>query len=333
MKAATKPRVYTILLNWNNYEDTKTCLESLQQATYSNLRIVVVDNGSADGSGQRLRQEFPQHPFVFNEGNLGFSKGCNRGTRVALEDKDCAYVLLLNNDAVVPPNFLEQAIDNAEADSGIGLVGGKVLHSPESKVISYAGGHIDRLRGQVVIRGFNEKDRGQYDEAGEVGFVTGAFMLIKREVLERVGLLPEEYFFGIEEWDYSLHVQQAGYKLYYVPEFVAYHKGDGSHWNYDPRFNYVSYRSKLIFQEKYLPKGLFPVWRIILCLYAKYRAKRVWRRIAQKYDTERDRKGSFDDMQFAFIKAIKDHRKDELCEETLFRFDEALKKRKGTATK
>jgi len=333
MSPANKPMVYTVVLNWNNYEDTKKCLESLQQATYPNLRIIVADNGSPDGSGKRLQSEFPQHLYVFNEGNLGFSKGCNRGIRVALDDKECAYVLLLNNDAEVPPGFLEKAIDCAEGDDRIGLVGGKVLQSRESKVITYAGGHIERLRGTAVIRGFNEIDRGQYDQAEEVGFVTGALMLIKREVLERAGMLPEEYFFGTEEWDYSLHAQRAGYKLYYVPEFVAYHKGDGSHWNYDPRFNYISYRSKLIFQEKYLPRGLFPIWKTVVSFYAKYRAKHVWRRLANKYDTERDRKASFDDMQFAFIEAIKDHRKDELCEETLFRFDEALKKRKRAATK
>jgi GT2 family glycosyltransferase len=333
MKAAREPRVYTIILNWNNYEDSKKCLESLQQATYPDHRIVVVDNASTDGSGKRLQQEFSRHEFVFNEGNLGFSRGCNRGIHAALKDKDCAYVLLLNNDAVVPPNFLEKAIESAEGDSRIGLVGGKILHSPESKVISYAGGHINRWRGMVIIRGFNEKDRGQYDEACEVGFVTGAFMLIKREVLEKVGLLPEEYFFGVEEWDYSLHVKQSGYKLYYVPEFVAYHTGDGSHWNYDPRFNYIGYRSKLIFQEKYLPKGLFPFWKMIFYVYAKYRAKRAWQKLAKKYDTEKDRKASFDDTQFALIKAIQDHRKDNLTEETLARFDEALKGRKKAVAK
>lgn len=333
MKATNKPRIYTIVLNWNNYEDTRKCVESLQEATYPNLKIVVVDNGSSDGSDKRLREDFPEHAFVPNQANLGFSRGCNTGIRVALEDQDCAYVLLLNNDAVVPPGFLEKASDSAERDGRIGLVGGKLLHSPESKVISYAGGHIDRWRGRVVIRGFNEKDRGQYDKAGEVGFVTGALMLIKREVLEKVGLLPEEYFFGVEEWDYSLTVQQAGYRLYYVAEFVAYHKGDGSHWNYDPRFNYVGYRSKLIFQEKYLPKGLFPVWKIVLFFYARFRARSVWRKMARDLDAEKDKKAPFDDMEFALIKAIKDHGKDELGEETLFRFDEALKKRKKTATR
>jgi len=328
MHSANSPRVYAIVLNWNNYEDSKKCLESLQRATYPNLRTIVVDNGSADGSADRLREEFSQHLFVLNKANLGFSRGCNSGIRIALEDRDCVYVLLLNNDAIVVPDFLEKAVEKAEADSGIGLVGGKLLHSPESKVISYAGGDIDRWRGRVVIRGFNEKDCGQYDEACEVGFVTCAFMLIKREVLNKVGLLPEEYFFGVEEWDYSLHVRQTGYKLYYVPGFAAYHAGDGSHWNYDPRINYIAYCSKLIFQEKYLPRGLFPVWKVILFLYAKYRAKHTWRKIARELGTEIERKAPFDDMQFAFLEAIKDHRKDDLSEETLIRFGEVLMKAK-----
>src|SRR6185503_1441984 len=159
--------------NWNNYEDTKKCVESVEQATYPNLKIVVVDNASADGSGKRLEMSFPQHRFVSNEKNLGFSRGCNSGIRAAIKDKDCAYVLLLNNDAIVPPQFLERAIEEAEKNNQIGLVGGKILTSAETRRIWYAGGDIDRWRGQVTIRGFNEIDNGQYDEPCEVGFVTG----------------------------------------------------------------------------------------------------------------------------------------------------------------
>src|SRR2546421_4881319 len=193
------PRVWAIVLNWNNYDDTKSCLESLQQATHCDLKIIVVDNASADGSGKRLQQEFGQHRFVFNEANLGFSRGCNRGIRVALEDEHCAYVFLINNDAVVNPDSISEAVSAAEADERIGLVSGKVLFSEKRNTIWYAGGHIDLWRGRTVTRGFGEIDSGQYESACEVGFVTGAMMLIKREVLERVGLLPEEYFFGIEE--------------------------------------------------------------------------------------------------------------------------------------
>jgi GT2 family glycosyltransferase len=328
MDAASKPRVYVIILNWNNYEDTKNCLESLQRATYPNLKIVVVDNASADGSGKRLQQEFNQYQFLFNEKNLGFSKGCNAGIQAAMKDEACRYVLLLNNDAIVAPQFLEKAIETAEANDDIGMVGGKIFHSPDSKVLSYAGGYVNRWRGQTIVRGFSEIDEGKYDEPCEVGYIIGALLIIKRSVLESAGLLPEEYFFGVEDLDYCLTVRFKGYKLYYVPQFVAYHTGDGSHWTWNPKYVYNAYRGKLILLQKHLPVGLFPIWKLLLTFYAKFLAKRMWARLANKYGYDKDKEVLYEDMEFALIKAIQDHRKDDLCEETLVRFDEALKRRK-----
>jgi GT2 family glycosyltransferase len=334
MADVNQPVVYVVVLNWNNYEDTQKCIASLLAASYPALRIIIVDNGSADQSGKRLHVDFPQLQFIFNEKNLGFSRGCNAGIRAALNDTACAYVLLLNNDAEVPAHFLEAAIDAASADDRIGLVGGKILHSAESKVIAYAGGDITRWRGQLIIRGINEVDRGQYDQPDEVGFVTGAFMLITRQVLETVGPLPEEYFFGTEEQDYSFNVRRAGYKLYYVPEFVAYHIGDGSHWNWDPKFVYNGYRNKLIFQEKYLPAGVFPIWKLIFGFYARHLARRFWMHLANKYGYDKGRTVSYEDMEFALLRAIADHGKNILSEETLNQFEESLKARKnGTAAK
>lgn len=329
----THPRVYVVILNWNNYKDTKKCVESVQQATYPDIKTIIVDNASTDGSGERLRREFPQHRFIGNERNLGFSRGCNRGIADAMKDEGCAYVLLLNNDATVSPDFLEKAVETAEQDSRIGLVGGKILNSPQSKLLAYAGGQVNLRRGTVVIRGFGEEDHGQYDEACEVGFVTCAFILIKREVLERLGPLPEEYFFGVEEWDYSYNAQRNGYKLYYVPEFVAYHKGDGSHWNYDPRFAYIAARSRLIFQEKYLPKALFPFWKLTYYAYLKFRAKRSWHKLSEAYDYTNVDRALLDDVQFASLKALEDHGKDDLTEETLARFGEVMKNRKKAVAK
>lgn len=324
----SQPQVWVVILNWNCYEATRRCLESLQKATYPKLKILIIDNASSDGSGQRLQEEFNQYSFVFNEANLGFSKGCNAGIRLALEDAGCSYVLLLNSDAQVAPGFLEKAVERAQADDRIGLISGKVLRSFESKKIWYAGGDISLWRGAVIIRGHGATDEGQYDKPGEVGFVTGAFLLIKREVLEKVGLLPEEYFFGVEEMDYSLKVRQSGYKLYYVPEFLAYHEGDGSHWNSDPKFVYNGYRSKLIFQEKYLPHGLFPLWKMVFTIYAKYFARRSWVRAKARKGYDQDRDTPWDDMEFALSQAIKDHRTNTLSEETLVWFEEALRKKK-----
>jgi len=322
------PRVYVIILNWNNFADSKRCLESLFEATYPALRIIVVDNASKDGSGKQLEAQFPDLRFIFNDKNLGFARGCNVGIRAALEDEHCDYVLLLNNDAVATPNFLERAVETAEQQADIGMVGGKVLLLPEVKTFWYAGGHVDLWRGRVHIRGFCEEDHGQYDTPTAVGFVTGALALIKREVLERVGLLPEEYFFGIEELDYSVAVLRAGYTLFYVPDFLVYHKADGSHSNYLPKYVYNGYRSKLILQEKYLSKPAFMLWKMAFRFYARYLVTRTWQRLKNEDSRQQDKRVPVDDMKFALQKAFEDHGKDMLSEETLARFEEELERRK-----
>jgi GT2 family glycosyltransferase len=303
-------------------------LESLLGATYLNLKIIVVDNASKDGSGKQLQAHFPDLPFIFNGRNLGFARGCNVGIRAALEDQRCAYVLLLNNDAVATPNFLERAVETAEQRPDIGMVGGKVLLLPEVKTFWYAGGHIDLWRGRVHVRGFCEEDHGQYDTPTAVGFVTGALALIKREVLEKVGLLPEEYFFGIEELDYSVAVMRAGYTLFYVPDFLVYHKADGSHSNYHPKYVYNGYRSKLILQEKYLSKPSFILWKMVFKFYARYLATRTWQRLRNEDSRQQDKRVPFDDLKFALQKAFEDHGKNTLSEETLARFEEELERRK-----
>ncbi len=320
------PRIYAIVLNWNRYDHSSVCIESLQACEYPELKLIIVDNASVDDSGKRLQTRFPEHAFVFNQENVGFARGCNAGIRVALKDPACAYVLLINNDATLAARGLQYAVEAAESDPQVGLVGGKVWQSADSKVLWYAGGHIVRWQGQAHGRGFGEVDRGQYDEACDVGFVTGGLMLIRREVLNRIGLLPEEYFFGVEEWDYSLAVMRGGYRLRYVPTFTAFHKGDGSHWNFDPKFVYNYYRNKLIFQEKYLPKGLFLVWKLIFRLHSKYLARRAMTKLVRGY--EKENLVPFDDLDFARAEAIRDHGSNRLTESTMAAFEEKLKKRK-----
>jgi GT2 family glycosyltransferase len=177
------------------------------------------------------------------------------------------------------------------------------------------------------VRGFREDDRGQYDEPQEIGFVTGALALIKREVLEGVGLLPEEYFFGVEEIDYSVAVRRAGYKLLYVPGFLVYHSSDGSHSNYDPKFVYNGYRSKLILQEKYLSKPAFVLWKAVFRFYGKYLAAHTWQRLRDEDFGQPDKRVPLDDMMFAFERAFADHGKNVLSEESLNRFEAELRQR------
>lgn len=266
-EARVWPKVAIIILNWNGYEHTSRCLDSLLQIRYPNHEIVVVDNGSTDGSAQRLRDSFPQCSFVFNTRNLGFSGGCNTGIQHALREA-ADYVLLLNNDAVLAPDALGPAVDVMEKDRSVGLVGGKVYYLDQPRVFWYAGGSISRLWGRAIVRGKDREDRGQYDKVCEVGFVTGAMMLISRRVLETVGMLEEAYFFSTEECDYSVVVRQAGYKLLYVPEFISYHATWGSHRGFaDPKIWYCVFRCRLIFQARFHSKAYFRLWVLVFLGY------------------------------------------------------------------
>ena len=318
------PKVSFIILNWNNYEISKMCINSLDKITYPNYDIIIVDNGSNDNSGKKLQKELANCKVILNTENLGFARGCNVGIRYAME-KGADYVLLLNNDSIIEEKlFLEPAIQVAESDNRIGLVSGKIYYQRNPKKIWYAGGYISLLRGQAIVRGLHEVDKGQYDKVSEVRFATGALLLIKREILKKVGLLPEEYFFGQEEWDYSLTIRRAGYKLYYVPNFTSYHKADGSHRNSDPKYVYNSYRNKLIFQQKYLPPTIWFFWKIFFILYYKYIAK--WR-----LKKVHGGKADIQDLLIALKIAIKDHKKEGiriLTEQDMLKFGAELNKSK-----
>jgi len=290
-------KVGIVVLNWNTYDETRECLLSLRQATYPNREVILVDNASADGSGHQLHLDFPECSFIANPTNLGFARGANVGIRYALA-RGSDYILLLNSDSLVEPGFLEPAVELAERHATVGLVSGKIYLKDRPGYLWYAGGHVSVIRGQVKVFGWHERDDGRFDRVREIGFATGALLLIKRVVLERVGLLPEEYFFGTEEWDYSVTVRRAGYRLYYVPQFVTYHRSDGSHRNLEAKYLYNGYRNRLIFQEKFLPAPAFHIWKSAFVIYHKYLARK---RLAHLGDTV------YRDSWRALQAAIRDH--------------------------
>jgi GT2 family glycosyltransferase len=257
-----QPLVYIVVLHWKNYERTRNALRSLAGISYANYRVIVVDNSSGNGSVERLEAEFPHHKFLLNEANLGFGRGSNRGLQAA-HNKGANYVLLLNNDMEVDPHFLEPAVAAAESNKQIGLVTGKILYGDRRDVIWQAGGEIDRLRIQGRPRALNEMDVGQCDEVCETFWASGAMLLIPGRTIERVGFLPEEYFFGVEEWDYSTAVIAAGLKILYVPMFKGYHYAGGNYKAGDPiLIVYNGIRNKLVFAQKYLSAPAWFLWRV-----------------------------------------------------------------------
>lgn len=259
-------QVVVIVLSWNHAEHTIKCLSSLQESP-GPVPVIVVDNGSNDNSVSIISSRYPAVTVLALPANLGFARGVNLGIQFALEHLDYARVfVILNNDAEVRPATLLQGARLIDSDPSIGLLTGKIVHSDGR--IWYGGGRIRRWRGSTKISGAGEPDRGQVDRARDVTAVSLAFAFVRRDVFTSVGILAENYFFGQEEWDYSLRVARAGLRLRYEPSLECIHGGDGSHDNNAPEYVYLGYRHKMIFQQTYLTGLGFQVWRILFRLYA-----------------------------------------------------------------
>ena len=207
----TRSPVTVVVLNWNGFEDTRRCVESLRRLDYPSLSIIVVDNGSTDDSAARIEAELPEVELIRSERNLGFAGGVNLGIRRALEG-DAAYVWLLNNDATAEPGTLSALVDEAERDEHVGIVGG-VLRDPSGRV-EWGGGRINRWTG--VSRPARPGRRLDY--------VSGACMLVRRAVFDEVGLFDEAFFFYFEDADLCARARQAGWRLAVAPEARVEHE-------------------------------------------------------------------------------------------------------------
>ena len=198
--------VAAVVLNWNGFEDTKLCVESLR-AQDSPLEIVVVDNGSEDGSADRIERELPDVRLIRSEHNLGFAGGANLGIRAAVRrGADCLW--LLNNDAQAAPGALEALLAELDRDPRVGIVGGVLSEA-------FGGGRIGMWTGTTRF----------VQEPGErLDYVTGGCMLLRREMLETVGLFDDRFFFYFEDADLCLRARQAGWRLAVAPDAHVEHE-------------------------------------------------------------------------------------------------------------
>jgi hypothetical protein len=209
-----------IIATWN-YPKIDRCLESLkkEQKRCKNLKVVVVDNASENNEAERIRKKF-SFDTIRNKKNEGFAKGNNIGIRYALKKSSPDYIFLLNNDTEVKRNAIKDMVEFAESNKDARIVGCKLLY-PNGR-IQHAGGWIKPYG--MGHYGNNEKDFEQYDKIKEVDYVTGAAFLIKKEVLEKIGLLDEGFSpFFREEVDFCFRAREAGFKVFYYPKSVIIH--------------------------------------------------------------------------------------------------------------
>ena len=201
------PNVGIVISNYNGWQDTVQCLQSLEKQTYRDFEIILLDDASPNDSVERLREHLPPNTvFLPQQQNQGFAAVNNIGMRRALAD-GCDWALLLNNDTVSCPKML-------------------FMDPPDE--IWFAGGELDRATGRVRHLGGHQKDGPAFAQAKQVNFITFCCVLLPRAVIERVGYLDETLFMYCEDVDYCMRLGDAGVPLWFLPDARIWHKAGGS---------------------------------------------------------------------------------------------------------
>ena len=263
-------KVSVIILNYNGQDDTYDCLKSLEHVRLSQdtkLEIIVVDNGSVDEFRvQSSEFRVNEIKVIRNEENLGFSGGNNVGIKYAIKN-GADYVLILNNDTIVDKNLIQELLNAANADFSNGILAPKIYFAPgfefhknrygkkeQGKVFWYAGGQMDWKNVIGHHRGVDEVDSGQFETMEETSFASGCSLMIRKDVLNKIGFFDEKHFLYYEDSDLCERVKKAGFKIIYAPHAMLWHKNAGSAGGSGSKLqDYYITRNRLIFGMRHAP--------------------------------------------------------------------------------
>lgn len=267
------PRVSVIIPHWNGKEHLETCLEAMRRQTFRQFEVILVDNGSTDGSQEFVRNQYGEVRLLELGRNLGFTGACNAGYRVARG----AFIVLLNNDTEADAAWLEALVDAFHRYPQAGSIASKLLLFDQRDHF-HAAGDFYRVDGIPGNRGVWHKDRGQYDEEEEVFGACGAAAAYRRTMLDETGFLDSAFYFSCEDIDLAWRAQLGGWQVIYAPRAIVYHKlkatgGSVTGSYYDGRnFLYVIWKN-------YPPSLLRLYWPHILRAQLKITssALKAWR--------------------------------------------------------
>ena len=248
-----KAKVSIIILNWNGKNNTLECLESVKEIDYSNFEVIVVDNGSTDGSPTEIRRQYPEITVLETGKNLGYAEGNNVGIRYAIAQR-ADFVFLLNNDAIVDSQILNSFLEATQLYPDAGIFGGKVYDYGEPNKIQFAGAIWDEKTCYFLHMGEGEIDDGKtFESYREVDFAIGCVLFFRKELIEKVGYLEPKFFLNYEETDWCFRSRRSGYKCIFVPKAKVWHKGAASFaGQLSPLYVYFMTRNELLWAERNL---------------------------------------------------------------------------------
>lgn len=258
-------KVFISIINFNGRKNTLDCLDSIKKVDKNNfdLKVVVIDNGSSEKFD--LPKAYSDVVLIKSSENLGFAGGHNKVIKYALE-KGADYILILNNDTVIDKKLVNELFKTITTRNA-GVVAPKIYFYPgfefhkdrykkqeQGHVFWFTGGEMDWRNVIGHHRGVDEVDKGQYDKTSEINFASGACMLIKREVLEKIGLFDERYFLYYEDNDLSQRAKSSKFKIIYNPKAVLWHKNAGSVGGSGSQLqDYYITRNRMLFGMKFAP--------------------------------------------------------------------------------
>jgi GT2 family glycosyltransferase len=234
--------VGVVILNWRRPREILETLQSLEQSLFRPTDVIVVDNGSANGSIAAIRKGFPSVRIVENGRNLGFAEGNNVGFRLLLAD-GIDYVFLLNDDTEIAPDLLGTLVATAEADPTIGMVGPTIYYFEPGDTVWCAGGEVSRIgepRHLTADPAFGHSPR-------DVDYVSGCGMLVRRSVLDSTGLLDSRFFAYFEETEWCARARRAGFRVVHDPGSRMWHKIPSADRSTSPTYVYLMIRNRLLY--------------------------------------------------------------------------------------
>jgi len=248
------PKVGIIVLNWNGKEDTSHCIESIEKIQYSNLEIVIVDNGSSDDSCATFKKKFPACTLLETGKNLGYTGGNNVGIEYGLK-QGFDYFLILNNDTIVDENIVEGFLEVFNSHPNAGVVGAKVYLMDDPERFDHLGGNWNSKTNRFdMVAHHILDDHKSFESPRELDYVVGAAIMIDRTVIEKIGPLDARFFLYVDETDFCYRAKNAGFSVISAPNAKIWHKVSASFFGGKPHSNYFATRNRLLWIENNLPR-------------------------------------------------------------------------------